>query len=160
MNCLAICQPYAFLLCLPESDPRKRHTEYRTSADPWDHCVGQRVGIYAAATHDPIAVQAQEELLTPAERAAMPLSMLVGTAYLAAVAEIKEFMRAGRWLNDPYYALRPLLDQEPFCPHDWIRGKYQLVFTDIKPLSKPVAWRGAPGWFQVADSVLDFDPGF
>lgn len=141
MKALTICQPYAFLICLPETDPRHKRVENRE----WPtNCRGP-LAIHAGKSREWIQWDAEEvrEEMYDITLAQMHFGAVVAIAQLVDCLLIDT-------IRHRYHDAR----------HPWLRGHIHTsgtwcwVLQDVKPLSKPIPYRGAQGLFEISDEVL------
>lgn len=135
MKAITICQPYASLIMLPETDPRHKRVENR-KWHCWESVVGQRVAIHAGKSREWL------ESWVDAYPDPMPFSAILGTAIIAASLPILA-IRAERyaerfpWLND----------------HDHAEGPICWVLTDVRPFASPIPCKGAQGLWDVPAAI-------
>jgi len=126
MKAITICQPYAWLITLPETDPRHKRVENRT----WPTRYRGPLLIHAGKSRDWLDTW---EDITPQEVAALQYGVIVAKANLTACLPLAE-IRHGRypdrlcWLSGHQHA------EGPFC---W-------VLEDVMPL-EPMPCTGARG---------------
>lgn len=123
MKALTICQPYAHLICLPESDPAHKRVENRE----WS--TNYRGQLYIHAGKSRSWLQEGDEEDYPG----MVFGAFVAIATLADCVHIDKVgkgMAAQRW---------PWLESHPHT-----RGTWCWVLRNVQRV-KPLPWRGAQG---------------
>ena len=131
MKAITICQPYASLILLPESDPRHKRVENRTW-ECWRSLIGQRIAIHSGASRKWLETW-PGQMPVP-----MPFGSVLGTAVIAASLLIDD-IRSGRhtvrfpWLLEHQHAVGPV------C---W-------VLENIRPLSVPIPCSGRQGLWDL-----------
>ena len=132
MNCITICQPYPFLICLPASDPRHKRVENRVQFYPWNGSVGERIAIHAGKSK---AWLRTCTILTKDEERSLVYGKIVATAMLVAVYP-RDFFR-GLDVNSPLGWVNDHMHAE---------GPYCLILADVKPVAVPIDWIGSLGF--------------
>jgi hypothetical protein len=144
MKALTICQPYAHLICLPETDPRHKRIENRT----WPTPHRGPLAIHAGKSRDWLEIEddgngtewdANYEL----EVRALDFGAVIAIAKLVLCASV-ESIHAGK-----YDDIHPWAKQ-----HQHANGPWCFVLDDVRRLPKPLPWRGAQGFFEVPDAAL------
>lgn len=160
MKAITVCQPYAHLICLPESDPRHKRVENRSRR--WQY--RGPIAIHAGKSH--------KMLMRPGDNYGIPIEdmafgAVVATARLSGCYEIagKSIMATGTMtvgsmkfsgvVQHRTYSPQWAVEQWPWLDnHQHVEGPYCLVLTDVKPLKTPVPWRGSLGLFEIPDDVI------
>lgn len=123
---LTVCQPYAHLIALPDSDPRAKRIENRTWSTPYRGHLLIHAGKSTAWLDD------DDELEYP--------RMAFGAAVaLARLADCVPLSRVPEHLKGSPHALGPV------C---W-------VLEDVQALARPIPWRGAQGLWYVEPALLE-----
>jgi activating signal cointegrator 1 len=137
VKAITICQPYPFLICLPETDPRHKRVENRD----WPTKYRGPLLIHAGRSREwlQISDDGKRDEMYEIELAALVFGAFVATAELVDCFHIRT-IRAG--YHDAKY---PWLRE-----HIHANGEYCWVLQDIRPLPKPVPWRGALGLWEVS----------
>lgn len=147
MKALTICQPYATLICLPESDPRHKRVENRT---------------WPTRHRGPLAIHAGKSLAwLDHEDAAdvfevMPFGAIVGVAELVGCFGVT-LARVGKGRGRK---LVPVAPADALATWPWLRGHRHVegpvcwVLQNVRPLARPVPWKGRQGLWDVPDEVL------
>lgn len=168
--CISVRQPWAWAIL-----HAGKRIENRAMPDPWRSRVGQRIYIHASKgctreEHDDASefieslrlrhlvrrtmrALAGRDVATP-PLVQMPRGAIVGTAYLSAVVN-RDNPRDGSKVTtgDSWDALVREVTRSA-----WSVGPWCLVLRDVKPLSQPLPWNGALGWFPGppdAEAALD-----
>lgn len=140
MKAITVCQPFASLIALPESDERHKRTENR---------------VWTARYRGPIAIHAgkSREWLEEGESpgyddegfkiSELPFGAIVCVADLIdwpTAEKIRAGMYDNRfpWLRD----------------HQHVEGPFCMILQNVRPLAKPIPWKGAQGLWDVPDEVL------
>jgi hypothetical protein len=126
MKAITICQPYAWLITLPESDPRHKRAENRR----WYCSYRGPILIHAGKSLDWLDTW---EDMTPAEEAALVYGAIVGKADMVACIDI-ELARAG-YLSD---------DLQWVKTHQHAEGPFCFILEHVEPC-KPIYCPGAQG---------------
>jgi hypothetical protein len=146
-------QPWLWLLLKGFKDVENR------DQPPWAKALGQRIALHASRGWDDDAVGFAEELCGPAvaeQTAAAVRGAIVGTAVLAgavlveATDDTMDTLRAVRTVGE----LTPAqVDQ--VLRSKWTFGKWGLVYVDRRELVDPVPCRGALGYWQVPEDLVE-----
>lgn len=132
MKAITICQPYAHLICLPETHIDHKRVENRT----WPTNHRGNILIHAGKSKEWLTLddegQFDEEYNIHLND--MPFGAFVATAILCDCLRIEEIERG---VYDKEY---PWLRT-----HEHASGPWCWVLADVGPLPKPVPWRGAQG---------------
>lgn len=152
MKALTIIQPFAHLIALPESHPEHKRVENRHWLAPaW--LVGQELAIHAglAKRYDgtPVAEIAEEYDLAQAE---LVFGAVVAVARVVARVQVVDMGGGDR---------RPIL-VGTFVPgqyawlqsHQHCEGPYGIVLANVRPLPKPLPWKGAQGLWNIPDEAI------
>lgn len=147
MKALTICQPYAHLICFPETDPRHKRVENRR----WPTNYRGPLAIHAGKSRAWLDIGESETGEGRHDNYDIPISVMVFGAVVAIVH-----------LVDCVHIER--LDREhPKCVRDtypWLadhlhtEGPWCWITSDVKRRAKMVPWRGAQGLFEIPDEVL------
>lgn len=132
MKAITICQPYAHLISLPESDPRHKRVENRT----WPTRYRGPLLIHAGKSRQWLSADFEGNFQIPLER--MVFGAIVAKAHLVACLPMAEILE-GRWDRE-YPWLRD---------HDHTHGPWCFVLDGVTRLSQPIPYRGAQGLFEV-----------
>ena len=143
MNALTICQPYAHLIALPDTDPLKKRVENRTWHAPPD-AIGKLIVIHAGKSRDWLTVE--DEARYPN----MPFGAAIAVARLADCIEFRGGRLESKWEKKYPWLREHLHAQGPFC---W-------VLTEVRKLPQPIPYRGAQGLWRFPDELMpeDFRP--
>lgn len=148
--CISVRQPWAWAIIRAG-----KRIENRAVPDPWRSRVGQRIYIHAAkgCTRDEYedgadfiedATGLDATAIRPPLLAALPRGAIVGTAKLTAVAKLGALPSSfsGWFRDDDAPRVLRAVSRSP-----WSVGPWCLVLDDVRPLSQPLPWKGALGWF-------------
>jgi hypothetical protein len=148
IKALTICQPHAFFVALPESDPRHKRVENRT----WRTTYRGDLAIHAGMSR---------AWLGDTEWAYHPADLVFGA--IIAIARLVECIRL-QDLDDLSSGLRPRrsrlvpplpLGPHPSAPHTC--GPYCWVLSDILVLEQPIPAMGRQGlWHWTPPGPLRF----
>lgn len=146
MKALTICQPYAQLILLPETDSRHKRVENRR----WYTNYRGPLLIHAGKSRewleiDPETPDIDEEYDLPI--ANMAFGALVAVADLVACVDAIDRSTAS-YLNG--------VKQFPWLlTHQHAeRHSFWWVLQNVRPFSEPIPWRGAQGLFEVPDEIV------
>lgn len=143
MKALTICQPYAHLICLPDSDPRAKRVENRK----WQASYRGPLLIHAGKNRNWLELDEDE---TRDEFYDIPLDdmafgAIVGVADMVACLSIMAIRRQDAriverfpWLND----------------HEHTEGPWCFVLANCRRFAEPIPYRGAQGFFDVPSDVI------
>jgi hypothetical protein len=143
VTAITICQPYAALICLPESHPQHKRVENRTWLPPKAR-IGEQIAIHAGKSKAWLHTGTAYELPVAALRfgAIVAVATLAGTFRVEA-GDAGPVIPAGALEWWPWLAGHPHAEG-PVC---W-------VLQDVRPLREPVDCAGARGLWQVPSAVL------
>jgi len=146
VKALTICQPYAALICLPESHPEHKRVENRR----WPTRYRGPLAIHAGKSRGWL----DEDMGRPGydysglRIADMTFGAVVGVADMIDcihIDVIKRFAQCGlgmrtglRWLTTHCHA----------------EGPYCFVLENVRPLPVPVPYKGAQGFFDIPDALF------
>jgi len=134
MKALTICQPYATLICLPESDPRHKRVENRK----WPCSYRGELLIHAGKSRDYLA---GDNYGFDVED--MPFGAIVAIAILVDCFHVVN--RERRATQRPWLAM-----------HSHVEGPYCFVLENVCPLKTPIACPGSLGlWHYSGEVVAD-----
>jgi hypothetical protein len=138
MKALTICNPYPALICLPESDPRHKRVENRE----WPTSYRGPLVIHAGKSREWLTAEAMYVY----DLAGVPLvfGAAVAICTLADCIHIDEIETGGKW--DRKY---PWL-----ADHQHAKGTWCFILQDVRPLPKPIPYRGAQGFWNFPDHLL------
>lgn len=131
MKALTICQPYAHLICLPESHPQHKRVENRT----WPTSHRGPIAIHAGKSKAWLVGEDVDGI----SESQLVFGAVVAIADLVACIHVnhkREFDRFP-WLASHRHALGP------WC---W-------VLMDVRVLPKPVPYKGAQGIWEIPDGL-------
>ncbi len=140
MKAITILQPFAHLICLPESDPRHKRVENRT----WPTKYRGPLVIHAGQSRKHLS---PDELLSDE----FCFGRIVATCDLIACLPIDAILIGS--------ALPALCRPLPYSlhwlySHEHTEGPWCWVLANVKPLANPIRYRGAQRLFEIPDSVL------
>jgi hypothetical protein len=141
MPALTICQPYAYLITLPHTDPRHKRVENRT----WPTSHRGDLVIHAGKSREWLHTYDEGEI-TVAEMMAMPFGAVVAVADMTACMDVGDIDHLNtshpmRWLRS-----------HPHC-----EGPVCWVLENVRVLRKPIPAKGAQGiWQWTPQWPLDF----
>jgi hypothetical protein len=146
-------QPWLWLLLKGFKDVENR------DQPPWAKALGQRIALHASRGWDDDAVGFARELVSDQVAnltAAAPRGAIVGTAVLAGAVlvrptddtcdHLQEVRRVGDLSDDQ---VKRVLESK------WTFGKWGLVYVDRRELVEPVPCRGALGYWQVPEDLVE-----
>lgn len=144
MRAITICQPYAHLICLPDTDVRHKRIENRT----WPTMYRGPLAIHAGKSQQWLDLEDGEDGKPFDASYDLPLSVMtfgavVAIAKLVLCASV-ESIQSGKY-NDIHPWARE---------HQHANGPWCFVLADVKPLERPIPWRGAQGFFDIPDEEL------
>ncbi len=139
MKALTICQPYAHLIALPESDFRHKRVENRT----WPTHYRGRLLIHAGRSRDWMTVNEAEQIEDDYE---IPLKDMAFGAFVARarLADCVRYEDGHARRRYPWLAM-----------HQHASGPWCWILADIERLEHPVPWRGAQGLWEIDDADLE-----
>lgn len=130
MKAITICQPYAHLICLPETDPRHKRVENRT----WSTSYRGPLAIHAGKSRDWLTDEYE-----------IPESQMV----FGAVVAIADLV-----LCVAFSALRSHAQRFPWLPtHSHANGPFCWVLSNVRVLPRPVPYKGAQGLWDLPDGI-------
>lgn len=146
MKALTICQPYAHLICLPETDPRHKRVENRT----WPTNYRGPLAIHAGKSRDWLTIERGDNGMDwdanyELEVAGLDFGAVIATATLVACVRMSDSGHLSPKAETDYPWLRT---------HQHANGPWCWILDDVKRLPAPVSYRGAQGLFDIPDSVL------
>lgn len=159
---LTICQPYAHLICLPDTDPSHKRVENRN----WSTSYRGPLLIHAGKSRSYLEVPHKSD--TAEDRAeynyGIPLEQLVFGAFVAQCnlvdcIHIDSIRMSGRPVTGNI-RLRPIADLIYESRYPWLRdhqhteGTWCWVLQDVRPLPKPIPWSGKQGLWNVDEALL------
>ena|ERR1700735_3253754 len=138
MRALTICQPYASLVMLPFSDPRAKRTENRS----WHTDYIGPLAIHAGKSRewlepDPDGI--------PGKDAYGFLLDDLFFGYILGVVDQIACLKPGD-VRRKYPKLKD---------HQHIEGPWCHVYANVRPFAEPAPWKGAQGFFNVPDDVIN-----
>ncbi len=141
MKAITICQPYPYLILLPDSDPRMKRVENRT----WPTSHRGPLLIHAGKSRDWLEIERDAdgyEFDANYDIALkdMPFGALVARCNLVACLHIDDIKCVESAASRGFPWLRS---------HRHVNGPWCWVLADIVPLAGPIPWRGAQGLFDV-----------
>lgn len=140
MKALTLWQPWAQLVALEAKRVETRHWR------PPAAIVGQRIAIHAARTTKHLGTcQLWPFQKYVPEPDALPLGVVVATAVLARVTPITEAGAAALRRDHP----------EEHAFGLYTPGRYAWGLRHVQRLATPVAYRGAQGFFEIPDDLLE-----
>lgn len=141
MKVITICNPYPYLIMLPESDGRHKRVENRT----WPLYHRGPLAIHAGKSK---AWLEEDEGNPGHDLYGIPLADLVYGAIVGVVDVIASV---------PYRDIFPFgapKGLEWLATHEHCSGPHCHVYANPRKLPKPIPWKGAQGLFQVPDDVI------
>lgn len=143
MKAITICQPYAWLITRPETDPRHKRVENRT----WSTDYRGPIAIHAGLSRDWLRTF---EDMTLAEIMALEFGKVVAVAYLFDCVSLS-------------LARRPVWQMQHrslvwVADHIHAEGPRCWVLTNVRVLDKPIPAKGKRGlwdWTPPLDFSLD-----
>lgn len=136
MKALTICQPYPYLICLPESDPRHKRVENRT----WSTSYRGPLAIHAGKSRRWLSGY---DDLDEEERLYMHFGYVVATAELVACYYARNLLMVETCLK------RVLPDEHAWvASHIHTEGPWCWVLDNVRVLETPVPARGARGLWE------------
>lgn len=148
MKALTICQPYAHLIVLPDDDDRAKRVENRR----WPTSYRGPLLIHAGKSRNWLDLDESE---TRDEQynlslADMAFGAIVGTARLVGCVELVQFPSGIKRV--PEWALRhwPWL-----AGHQHTEGPFCFVLAECRAFETPIPYKGAQGFFNVPDEVIE-----
>lgn len=142
MKAITICQPYPYLICLPETDPRHKRVENRT----WETKYRGPLAIHAGKGRD--WLQLDEDPAIDAFYKIPVAEMVFGAA--VAICNLVDCLNIATIRAGYHETKYPWLGS-----HIHASGTWCLILQDVRPLPKPVPWKGALGLFEIPDSALE-----
>ena len=140
MNALTICQPYASLICLPESNPLHKRVENRK----WFTGRVGKLVIHAVKSRDFLKIVRPGVEAFGFEVAKLPFGALV-----AVVDMVGCFSQAEIYRRDPKTLKFPWLQA-----HRHVEGPYCFVLQNVRVFAKPIPYTGHQGFFDVPDDLV------
>lgn len=137
MKALTICQPHAFFIALPDSDPRCKRVENRT----WDCRYRGDLAIHAGKSKEWLGDNGGEGwtleddaglVLSRAELDALPFGAFVAVATVTDCLTMADVKRLGFSAGNPGH----------------ICGPYCIVLEHVRILPKPIPAKGALGLWE------------
>ena len=144
MKALTICQPYPYLIMLPDDDPRMKRVENRNWPTPYRGPLLIHAGKsrdWLTITTDPDGFDFEEDYDIPLKE--MTFGAVVATSNLVACLHMDYIQRGDADGKFPW--LRT---------HRHANGPWCWVLADIVALPKPIEWRGMQGLFDIPDGVV------
>ena len=172
MKALTVCQPYAHLICLPDADERAKRVENRT----WPTSVRGEILIHAGKGRKYLnlyrtANGQQRDVEYNIELSDMTFGAFVAVAKLAACVQLGHVsMHVGHFemsvngkvtRSEEYQRTGSLVPPDARERFPWLathlhtEGPFCFVLTDVRPLAKPIPFRGAQGFFNVPAAIED-----
>lgn len=144
MKALTICQPYPYLICLPETDPRHKRVENRT----WATNYRGPLAVHAGKSQNWLTIEPGDDgkpwdANYEIPLASMEFGAVVATCNLIDCVSIEDVRRLTIHLKYPWLGT-----------HRHASGPFCFVLADVKRLEKPIPFRGAQGFFEVPDELL------
>jgi hypothetical protein len=148
VKALTILRPFADLICLPESDRRHKRVENRGwPCPPW--LIGQDLAIHAGAGRRYSGYPVDEWCrIWGVSLSSLPFGAVVAVANV--VADV--------------YVDRGLIqtsDRQPLPPellwlkhHQHCHGPHGWVLANVRPLPRPLPWKGAQGLWNIPDEAI------
>lgn len=136
---LTVCEPFASLLMLPTTDPRRKRVENRK----WRTDYRGRLWIHAGMSRAFLTPTFKGQDPSPADNYGLPLESLkfgklLGSCTLTACVNMED-IREGRWDRALPWLRNHLHTEGPWC---W-------VLDDPVPLSQSLPWKGAQGLWPI-----------
>lgn len=142
MKALTICQPYPYLIFLPESDPRRKRVENRR----WATSYRGPLLIHAGKSREWLNLD-EEEICD--ETFKIPLKEMVFGAIVGVVDVVDCFELDEGLSRAEAYVRRPWLADHGHC-----EGPFCHVYANCRRFAKPIPYRGAQGFFDVPDELV------
>jgi hypothetical protein len=145
MKALTICQPYPHLICMPETDPRHKRVENRE----WPTKYRGPLVIHAGKSKFYLDDERSYRDAGLEANYGIPITdMVFGAAVsicnLTDCIHIDEIEASGRW-DTKYPWLRD---------HLHASGPWCFILQDVRPVPKPIPYRGAQGFWNFPDHLL------
>jgi len=141
VKALTICQPYAHLICLPEMEPIHKRVENRE----WPTKYRGPLLVHAGKSRD--WLQLDDDPNVDAMYEIPVADMAFGAA--VAICNLVDCLHI-RTINAGYHYVKyPWLRQ-----HLHANGPWCFILQDVRPLPKPIAYRGAQGFWNFPDHLL------
>lgn len=137
---ITICQPYAHLICLPETDQRHKRVENRS----WPTRYRGRILIHAGKSKDWLMTdEFEDEMLGVDLEYKIPIPEMAFGAVVA-TATLADCLHITAILAGDYSDKYPWLAQ-----HQHTAGQWCWVLSNVAPLPKPIQARGAQGLWEM-----------
>jgi activating signal cointegrator 1 len=143
MKALTICQPYAYLICLPDDDPRAKRVENRKWS--MDFYRGPML-IHAGKSRAflDLSEDGKRDEIYDIAMSDMPFGALVG------ICNVVDCFRKA----DTYQFVQAVNKRPWLGTHQHVEGPYCWVLTECRKFETPIPFRGAQGLFDVPDVVV------
>lgn len=151
MKALTICQPYPYLIFLPESDPRHKRVENRR----WATSYRGPLLIHAGRSREWLDLDEEESCDETFE---IPLREMVFGAIVGVVDVVDCFSMEETSTKGAFRGLR--VPDESLRRHPWLanhghcEGPFCHVYANCRRFAKPIPYRGAQGFFDVPDELV------
>lgn len=148
MKALTICQPYAELILLPESDTRRKRVENRTWATNYRgpfyiHAGKSREWLDEENGSHPSRINYGITI------SSMSFGAIVGVARLADCVRVDYTVGGEKRCSPKMAAKYPWLQE-----HEHTEGPWCWILEDVTAIG-PWPWRGAQGLWEVDERELD-----
>lgn len=140
MKAITVCQPFASLIALPESDERHKRTENRV----WRHAFRGTIAIHAGKSREWL----EEDDEKPGYCDGCKISELPFGAIIC-TAEVIDWTTAAHIRSGAYDHRFPWLRD-----HQHVEGPFCMILQNVRLLAKPIPYRGALGLFDVPDELV------
>lgn len=159
MKALTICQPFAHLIALPETDPRHKRVENREWSTKYRGPLVIHAGKGMAYMDDEEAYRAEGlEANYGIPKADMAFGAAVAVCRLVDCIHIEDIMVTGE----------PIGDRKPLRPpatavgvrypwlasHQHTEGTYCFVLQDVRPFPKPIPYMGKQCFWNFPDELI------
>lgn len=143
MKAITIAQPYPHLICLPETDPRHKRVENRT----WSTTYRGPLAIHAGLSRDWIDHGEDDNGREIDDRYEIPIDVMVFGAVVA-IAQLIDCLQIVDIQLGKHDRKHPWLRV-----HDHTSGPWCWVLQEVRPLAKPIPYRGAQGLWTFDERI-------
>lgn len=144
MKAITICQPYPFLICLPETDFRHKRVENRT----WPTSYRGPIAIHAGVSKNWLTLETGDDGKPWDADYEIPLADMVFGAVVA-TAVLTHCLANTDVILGVHDAELPWLRR-----HQHASGPFCWVLADVQPLARPIPYRGALSLWEFPDQLL------
>lgn len=147
MKALTVCEPFASLIMLPDTDERAKRVENRN----WHTSYRGKLLIHAGKSRDWLDL---DDTGTFDATYDMPLAAMTFGAIIGVVDLVDCFAVDHRYWHTPEIP-REMLDRHPWLKnHRHVEGRFCFVLQDCRRFETPITFRGAQGIFNVPDEIV------